>query len=108
MLPLNSCTFKWSQRLRPLQDDVVEAGMNAHKACMVGLIPKPMGSHAPVGLVAVTLHAVVIGPVAGLKLDWVGGPTTAPVVPSRHGVPAESDLSAEGDNGRMLCLIRAD
>src|SRR2546430_14039368 len=94
MLPLNSCTFKWSQRLRPLQDDVVEAGMNAHKACMVGLIPKPKGSHAPVGLAAVT-HAVVMGPLAGVKLYCVGGPTTAPVVPSRHCVPAELGLRSE-------------
>src|SRR5216683_4190935 len=107
MLALNSCTFKWSQRLKPLQDDVVEAGMNAHKACMVGLIPKFKGSHAPVGL-AMVVHAVVIGPLAGLKLYGVGTPSRAPVLPLRHCVPSGLDLSTDGHNRRRPCFIWAD
>src|SRR5260370_947985 len=61
--------------------------MNCHKATMVGLIPKPRGSHAPVGLAAGTGHAGVIGPLAGGEgLFFAGGvnahlgctPTRAP------------------------------
>ena len=44
MLAWNFRTFNLSHRLTLLQSETLDCGMNCHKACIVGLIPKPRGS----------------------------------------------------------------
>ena len=44
MLAWNFRTFNLSHRLTLLQSETFDFGMNCHKACIVGLIPKPRGS----------------------------------------------------------------